>query len=106
MEVRLQEVAGSVSGNLLPIRAGGQEAGGTACQLSTFHPGAVGASRLGEAQRERGAVLGSLGHWGTLVRSSDPAPRLPLLEPGDGGIHGAGESPGSPGWSGRLATAA
>lgn len=103
-------MAGSVSGNLLPIRAGGQEAGrgggGTACRLSTFHPGAVGASRWGEAQGERGAVLGSLGHWGTLVRSSDPAPRLPLLEPRDGGIHGADESPGSPGWSGWLTTAA
>lgn len=54
LEVGLQEVVGSVSGNLLPIHAGGQEARGTSCLLSAFHHWAVGGSQQvgGDSERE------------------------------------------------------
>lgn len=56
-----------------------------------------------ERERSCPRVARALGNPCGLLCPSSP---LPLIEPRDGVIHGAGESPGSPGWSGRLATVA
>lgn len=102
----LQEAVRAASGNLLPLHAGGQEAGH--CMPAQHSPNWAVGTAGGGGSEGKGAVLGPPGvspearAWGTPQCASVPAPPPGLGGALDGGIHGAGH----PGQSERLAAIA